>query len=116
MKTSWRYPGFTAALVILLLTVLAYTPALNNGYIWDDDDYVTENRALRSLDGLQQLWTTPGTTKQYYPLVFTSFWVEYHFWDLQPFGYHLDNVLLHALNAILLWRVLRHLVPIGQPR
>src|SRR5262249_44703460 len=46
---------------------------------------------------------------QYYPLVFTTFWVEYHLWDLSPAGYHLVNVLLHAANAWLVWLVLRRL-------
>jgi hypothetical protein len=46
---------------------------------------------------------------QYYPLVHTSFWLEYHLWQLDPFGYHLVNVLLQAVNAILLWRVLEKL-------
>ncbi len=97
------------ALVLAVLTFVAYQPVWHAGFIWDDDHYVTENRALRSLDGLQGIWSKPGTTVQYYPLVFTSFWVEHQFWRLQPLGYHLVNVLLHALNAILLWRVLRRL-------
>lgn len=97
------------AVAILFLTVLAYQPVWHAGFIWDDDRYVSNNPALRSVDGLQGIWVKPGTTVQYYPLVFTSFWVEYHLWGLQPLGYHLVNVLLHALNAILLWRVLRRL-------
>ena len=42
-------------------------------------------------------------------MAFTGFWVEYHLWHLNPLGYHLTNVLLQALNAILLWTVLRRL-------
>jgi tetratricopeptide (TPR) repeat protein len=97
------------AVMILIFTVLAYQSVWRAGFVWDDGRYVTENPALRSLDGLRGIWSKPGTTIQYYPLVFTSFWAEYHLWKLQPLGYHLVNVLLHALNAVLLWRVLRRL-------
>jgi protein O-mannosyl-transferase len=108
MKHAWKAPAAGAALIILL-TVAAYLPALRGGFIWDDDSYVTENPTLRSLGGLEAVWLKPGATYQYYPLVFTSFWVEHHLWGLQPFGYHLVNILLHAVNAVLLWRVLRRL-------
>jgi tetratricopeptide (TPR) repeat protein len=94
---------------LVIVTFAAYQPAWHAGFIWDDDSYVTENQALRSLDGLGRIWVKPGTTAQYYPLVFTTFWAEYHLWKLQPLGYHLANILLHALNAVLLWRVLRRL-------
>ncbi len=97
------------ALVLAIVTFLAYQPTWHAGFIWDDDSYVTENRALRSLAGLGRIWGEPGTTAQYYPLVFTTFWAEHHLWELQPLGYHLDNILLHALNAVLLWLVLRRL-------
>src|SRR5258706_8200092 len=108
MKNMWKTPVAGAAL-ITLLTVVAYLPALHAGFIWDDDSYVTENPTLRSVDGLAAIWFKPGATYQYYPLVFTSFWVERHLWGSPPFGYHLVNVLLHAVNAVLLWRVLRRL-------
>jgi Flp pilus assembly protein TadD len=91
------------------LTVLAYVPALSGGFIWDDDDYVSRNAAVRSEDGLARIWFDRKATPQYYPLVFTTFWVEHKLWKLDPLGYHLDNVLLHALGAALLWAVLRQL-------
>ena len=90
---------------IVLITILAYLPALSAGWIWDDNDYVTENELLRDFDGLLRLWIL-YETPQYYPMVFTTFWVEYRLWELNPAGYHAVNVLLHGMNAILLWIVL----------
>ena len=97
------------AILLVVLTFIAYSPALRAGFIWDDDTHVTQNSAIRSLHGLRQIWFEPQSSQQYYPLQLTVFWVEYHLWGLQPFGYHFVNVLLHALNAFLLWRVLQQL-------
>ena len=103
----WRAVLMGAAIVVVTLT--AYSPAMRGGFIWDDDDYVTENGCLRSPAGLGAIWLHPRQTPQYYPLVFTTFWAEYHLWGLNPAGYHIVNVLLHAMAAVLLWRVLRRL-------
>ena len=70
---------------------------------------MVNNHLLHSLKGLSQIWFAPGTTPQYYPLSLTSFWVDYHLWKLNPLGYHLTNILFQALNAILLWTLLRRL-------
>ena len=94
---------------ILALAALAYIPAVGGGFIWDDDYYVTENPTLRTADGLRAIWTDPGATPQYYPLTHTSFWIEYRLWGLEPAGYHVVNVLLHALAAVVLWRLLHAL-------
>ncbi|MFH0985980.1 MAG: tetratricopeptide repeat protein [Candidatus Omnitrophota bacterium] len=91
------------------LALLVYLPALRAGFIWDDDAYVTANTALRSLRGLWEIWVQPGRLDQYYPLTYSSFWTEYHLWGLHPLGYHVTNVLLHALNSLLVWRVLERL-------
>ncbi len=98
-----------AASALVVATLAAYGPALRGGFIWDDHDHVTRNAAVQNPNGPADIWLRVGATPQYYPLVFTSFWIEHALWGLEPFGYHLDNVLLHALNALLLWRVLRRL-------
>jgi Flp pilus assembly protein TadD len=96
---------------IILGTLIAYWPAINGGFIWDDDQYLTANALLYDLEGLRQIWI-PRSTPQYYPLVFTSFWVESHLWGFDPRGYHIVNVVLHIASALLLWRIL---VRIGAP-
>ncbi len=93
----------------LLVTALAYLPAIRGGFIWDDDAYITLNEHLKTLPGLWKMWTEFGATPQYYPLTFTTFWIEYRLWETTPMGYHIVNVVLHLCNAFLLWRVLRAL-------
>src|SRR5215469_10264412 len=94
----WRsaLPG----LVLLLLVVVAYLPALRGEFIWDDDYNVIKSKPLRSMGGLLRIWFEPGAAQQYYPLTHTSFWLDYHLWGLHPLAYHFENVLLHALGAI----------------
>ncbi|MCC7409245.1 MAG: tetratricopeptide repeat protein [Phycisphaeraceae bacterium] len=92
--------------MLVAVTVIAFLPALGAGYVWDDDDYVYANPTLRSVAGLGQIWTDIGATPQYYPLTHTSFWLEYRLWGDAPGGYHATNIALHALTALLLWRVM----------
>lgn len=96
-------------LALLGAVVVSFLPALTAGFIWNDHTYVTENPTLDGLSGLRRIWTDPLANEQYYPLVFTTFWIEKRLWGLDPFGYHLVNVLLHAGAALLLWRFLRRL-------
>jgi hypothetical protein len=91
------------------MVLAAYGPALRAGFIWDDDDYVTENPLLHTPDGFERIWLSMDAPSQYFPLVYTAFRIEYGLWGLDPFGYHLINVLFHAANALLLWLLLRRL-------
>jgi protein O-mannosyl-transferase len=95
-----------AGLALAALTLIAFAPALHGGFIWDDDDYVTANANLRSASGLWNIWFVPRATPQYYPLIHTSFWIEYQLWGLRAGGYHFINIALHATAAVLLWRLL----------
>jgi tetratricopeptide (TPR) repeat protein len=92
--------------MLVVATALAYFPVLSNGFIWDDDVYVVENSNLGSVEGLRGIWLDLRATPQYYPMVHTTYWIEHRLWQVDPVGYHVVNVLLHALGAILLWQVL----------
>ena len=91
---------------LVALAVLAYLPALRAGWIWDDPQYVVNNPTLRSAAGLWAIWTRPLSLPQWYPLVHTTYWVEYRLWGLRPAGYHATNVLLHGVACVGLWRLL----------
>ena len=94
-------------LLILVMTILAYLPAIKAGYIWDDDDHFTKNELMNDGRGLWKIWTSASAV--YYPLVLTSFWIMRRLWGLHPLPYHGVNILVHAVNALLLWAVLRRL-------
>ena len=100
-RTQWA--------LLTALMVVAYARVVSCGFIWDDDDYVTNNPVLETLGGLYDIWFVPTSLPQYYPLVHTSFWMEYRLWELHPLGYHLVNVLLHGASALALLRLGRRL-------
>ena len=99
-------------LAIFAGVFVAYAPALRAGFIWDDDAHVTAP-ALRSLHGLWLIWSAPGVTQQYYPLLHSAFWLEHRLWGDAPLGYHLVNLVLHATAAFLFFLVLRRLAIAG---
>ncbi|MES2697143.1 MAG: tetratricopeptide repeat protein [Verrucomicrobiota bacterium] len=103
-----RLPTLALWALVFAVTLAAYWPALDAGFIWDDSGHVTRPE-LRSASGLARIWFEPGATQQYYPLLHSAFWLEHQLWGDRAAGYHLLNVLLHALGACLLGTVLRRL-------
>ena len=88
--------------------MFAYQPAWNGGFVWDDDGHITK-LTLRSAAGLLRIWLEPGATQQYYPVVHSAFWMQFHAWGVNPLGYHLVNIFLHAISACLFGAILRRL-------
>jgi hypothetical protein len=104
-RAVWNWRALAAGGLLVAMVLATYAPVVRNNYIWDDDAYLLRNLTLRSLPGLWAIWFAPFTLPQYYPLVHTTFWLEYHQWGLNPLGYHVTNVLLHATSVILVWRL-----------
>src|SRR4051812_28916505 len=107
--TTLKYQWPARALLCIVVALAVYAPALRSYYIWDDDVWVVGNENLRSLDGLKQIWLSPTSNQEYYPLTNTVFWIEYHLWGLNPVGYHTTQVLLHGVTAWLAWLLLTRL-------
>ena len=102
-------------LVLGLLVVGSYFPAFFAGFIWDDRIF-TQTHVVRDWSGLWRIWFSPAEIENeahYWPLVYTTFWLEHKLWGYAPAGYHVVNVLLHLANVLLLWRLLTWLAVPG---
>jgi tetratricopeptide (TPR) repeat protein len=97
-------------IILLVLPFTFYFSGLENGYIWDDDAYVTGNMLLRDIGGLSKIWKGQDVP-QYYPITFSVFWIQEKLWGLDPLGYHVVNVFLHSFNSILFFYILRQIFP-----
>ena len=102
MKRSGSTYYYLAA-ALVLVTIIVYLPALRNEFVnWDDDVYVYNNLHLRSLDASFLEWAfTTFRSRTWHPLTWISHAVDHAVWGLNPAGHHLVNVLMHAVNAVL---------------
>jgi Flp pilus assembly protein TadD len=98
----WRGAFLVAAVLAI------YWPALHGEWLWDDAYEVAENPLLRDPAGLPRIWRGEGAL-DYFPLKATVQWVLWRCFGAETFGWHAVSVALHAVNALLLWRLLRKL-------
>jgi tetratricopeptide (TPR) repeat protein len=102
--TAQRIYRFFPALVALS-TFLVFLPALQNDWVnWDDTANFLDNPAYRGLGWahLKWMWTT-HLLRHYIPLSWMTLGLDYKIWGMNPWGYHLTNVLLHTANAVVFY-------------
>ncbi len=108
-------PLLTAA-----ITLVAFLPALDAGFVnWDDDKVLLANDHFRGLGGQQLRWMfTAYWMGHYHPLTWLSYALDYSVWGIDSaFGYHLTNVVLHAISAALFYFLATRLLALamGEP-
>lgn len=99
---------YTVIIIIAVLGIFSYSSSLNNAFTnWDDEEMVVNNPSVRSLSLPSLLKTfTTFHHSHYHPLVNISYAIEYKFAELNPFVYHLTNLIFHLLNSVLVYLVL----------
>lgn len=109
---------FRAAMLIAFLTFLVYLPALQCEFVnWDDDAYIYGNSNIRSVDLDFIKWSfTNSSVGHWLPLTWISFASDYTVWGLDPWGFHLTNIILHSINTFLIFVLAFRLIQIGSDK
>jgi tetratricopeptide (TPR) repeat protein len=98
------------ALLIIVLTCLAFYPSMKNDFIftWDDNAYVTANPIVQSLN-LQSLkhMFTKQVNGTYVPLPLLTYSIEYTLFGIHPLPYHITNLIIHLLCTLLVFQLFR---------
>ena len=90
---------------VAILTLIVFLPALQNDFVnWDDNKNFLENPYYRGLGWTQLHWMWTNQLQSHYiPLTWMTLGLDYVIWEMDPFGYHLTNVLLHVAAAVLFY-------------
>ena len=104
-KDDMNFSALMQLCVLFLAATIVYLPALHGEFIWDDwQIFIKDNPLLHDFQGLRDIWFSKKPA-DYYPLTYTSFWIDWHLWKENVVGYHAVNILLHAFNSILIWKI-----------
>jgi hypothetical protein len=104
--------------IVALCTFIAFLPTLGNSWVtWDDDRNFLDNVHYRGLDAehLRWMWTT-FHMGHYIPLSWMTLGVDYELWGMDARGYHLTNLVLHCVNAVLVYFIARRILRLAMPR
>jgi len=84
--------------VVLIICALSFAPSLENDFVnWDDSSHLLRNHTIHPLNitNIKRIFTSLVLNETYIPLAILSFSIEHHFFQYDPFIYHLDNLILH---------------------
>src|SRR5437867_604660 len=113
-----RWIQWLVPVLVALVTFTAFWPALQNQFVdWDDSKNFVDNPQYRGLAGthLRWMWTT-FHMGHYAPLTWMTLGLDHVLWGMNPLGYHLTSLLLHAANAVIFYVVVLQILTLALPR
>jgi Flp pilus assembly protein TadD len=111
-----KRPAALLPVGIFLVTCAAFWPALQGGFNWDDDINLVTNPRYRGFDASQIGWMFTNTLMGHYmPFTWLTLALDHAIGRMDPWGYHLASLLLHAVNAVLVYWVAQRLLTVARP-
>src|SRR5437667_5560541 len=109
-----RWHRWLVPVLIALVTFAAFLPTLQNQIVnWDDDDNFLGNPHYRGLTWTHLRWMWTTHLGHYIPLTWMTLGLDYLLWGMNPVGYHLTSLLLHAANAVVFYFLVRRLLTLA---
>jgi tetratricopeptide (TPR) repeat protein len=96
------------AVLIAVAAFIVYLPCIRGEFIMDDDVFLTENPLIHATDGPYRFWCT-SEAMDFWPATSTTLWIEWRLWERNPTGYHVTSLILHVVESLLIWIILRRL-------
>lgn len=105
---------YLAILIIGIWSFLVYYNSLSGEFVFDDESVVQTNLSIRSLSGIPKFFTADEgfhkvIGRYYRPIISTSYAIDYAIWGLDPYGFHLTNIIIHIICSVLLFYILTQL-------
>src|SRR2546426_5353351 len=114
--SAQRWVRWLAPLLVVLFTLTAFLPTLQNQFVnWDDHENFLDNPHYRGLGWTHLRWMWTTHLGHYIPLTWMTLGLDYLLWRMNPFGYHLTSLLLHAANAVAFFFVVRRILKRALP-
>jgi len=108
---------FLVLSLLIGFSAILYINSLSGAFVWDDDSFIANNEWIKDTENAgifftPQYWEHhhPGAKGRYRPLRTLSFLVNYYLGELNPYGYHLLNLVFHISNALLVFLVARIII------
>lgn len=98
-------------LIIIAVTYFVFNNSLQNEFVFDDESVVVNNPSIQNTDNIFKYFTGDEgfhkvIGKYYRPIVSASYVLDYSMWGLDPYGFHMTNIIVHIVSCLLLFRIL----------
>src|SRR3989475_258212 len=111
-----RWASWLVSALIAVVTFAAFLPTLQNRFVaWDDGKNLLNNYHYRGLGWTHLRWMWTTHQGHYIPVTWMTFGLDYLLWGMNPAGYHLTSLLLHAANAVAFFFVVRRILTLALP-
>jgi len=110
-KTKKNYKIWLIIVLLTFASIISYANIMRNNFVWDDNVFIKKSYFIKDFSNITKIfhidfWEASSRSQKatfYRPLIIASLILDYAVWKDNPFGYHLNNLLFHALTSIILF-------------
>jgi len=103
-------PKWKHIVLIMIIGFVVYSNSLKDPFIYDDNSNIVKNVFIKDWGNLSELFSSRyfslAQEKTYRPITTLSYFIDYSLWELNVIGWHVTNIVLHLINALLVYYLL----------